>query len=352
MSTTTDYSADEWRAISAAPVAAGLFITSRFNAVARAGSPEWQRSLHTQVDPSMGACQHSRRAYVRPAHKGSSLTLQRFASRCVGRRDGTPVADDQRADRRTQWIPGSVSPCRSRRPPHIMVWRKRGTCAHIIPHRIGTRHERAGETRVLERIGSRDGRLARGVLASAIDRPFDAERRAALGLCAPFASHTLHRCAEGFDSIVGLAGGALDRPNASASGPAALVAVGCRRGACPGRLALVARAVRDHRPAVHDDEQRWNGCLLWRGPRRSTRSTIVSALEKAFGKSNISGNLRLDRNVRRAAWLPRLDDVFAAVKTPGVDLSLSGDALNLGAGCLRPTDRRSPTGCAASLGRH
>lgn len=78
----------------------------------------------------------------------------------------------------------------------------------------------------------------------------------------------------------------------------------------------------------------------------------MSALEKAFGKSNISGNLRLDRNVRRAAWLPRLDDVFAAVKTPGVDLSLSGDALNLGAGCLRPTDRRSPTGCAASLGRH
>jgi outer membrane protein OmpA-like peptidoglycan-associated protein len=62
----------------------------------------------------------------------------------------------------------------------------------------------------------------------------------------------------------------------------------------------------------------------------TTRFTIVSALEKTFGKGSVTGDLQVDRRVTRAAWLPRLDELVAAVRTPGVDLSLTGNTLNVG----------------------
>jgi OOP family OmpA-OmpF porin len=69
----------------------------------------------------------------------------------------------------------------------------------------------------------------------------------------------------------------------------------------------------------------------------------VSALGTAFGQSNISGgDLRVDPSVKRAAWLPRLGDLFGALKTPGVDLSLTGDAIKLG-GWLSAADRQALT---------
>ena len=70
----------------------------------------------------------------------------------------------------------------------------------------------------------------------------------------------------------------------------------------------------------------------------STRSAIVSALGKAFGEVNINGGLRLDPTVKRAGWLPRLDDLCAALKTPGAEVSLTGDAINVG-GWLSAADR-------------
>ena len=75
---------------------------------------------------------------------------------------------------------------------------------------------------------------------------------------------------------------------------------------------------------VHDDD---------------ARSAIVRALNTTFGESNVSGDLRIDRDVRPATWLPRISDLLASVKTPGVDLSLDGDAVSLG-GWLSTSDRQ------------
>ncbi len=72
----------------------------------------------------------------------------------------------------------------------------------------------------------------------------------------------------------------------------------------------------------------------------STRSAIVTALGKTFGEANVSGDLRIDRNVKQAAWLPRLDDLFGALKMPGVDLSLTGDTVRIG-GWLSAADRQA-----------
>jgi outer membrane protein OmpA-like peptidoglycan-associated protein/uncharacterized protein YidB (DUF937 family) len=73
---------------------------------------------------------------------------------------------------------------------------------------------------------------------------------------------------------------------------------------------------------------------------QATRTAIVNSLSAAFGESNISGELRIDGNVRPAAWRPRLDDLFAALKTSGADLSLTGDAIKLG-GWLSAADRQA-----------
>jgi OOP family OmpA-OmpF porin len=88
----------------------------------------------------------------------------------------------------------------------------------------------------------------------------------------------------------------------------------------------------------------------------TTRTAIVNALRTTFGDANVSGDIRVDRNVRRAPWLPRLGDLFAYLKRPGVDFSLNGNAISLG-GWLSSADRLALTdqlrglfGSQASIG--
>jgi OmpA-OmpF porin, OOP family len=72
----------------------------------------------------------------------------------------------------------------------------------------------------------------------------------------------------------------------------------------------------------------------------ATRTAIVSALGTTFGSTNVDCSLRTDRNVKRAAWLPRIGDLSAALKVPGAELTLNGNVLNLG-GWLSATDRQA-----------
>jgi OmpA-OmpF porin, OOP family len=74
----------------------------------------------------------------------------------------------------------------------------------------------------------------------------------------------------------------------------------------------------------------------------ATRTAIVTALRTTFGEANIEGNVRIGRNVKRAAWLPRLGELSAAVKTPGVELSVNGNVIGLG-GWLSTADRQALT---------
>jgi len=74
----------------------------------------------------------------------------------------------------------------------------------------------------------------------------------------------------------------------------------------------------------------------------ATKAAIVSSLETAFGAGNVSGDLRIDRNVRHAAWLPRLGDLSAAVKAPGAMLAVNGNAIKLG-GWVSAADRQALT---------
>ncbi len=88
----------------------------------------------------------------------------------------------------------------------------------------------------------------------------------------------------------------------------------------------------------------------------ATRTTIVRALNTTFGETNVSGDLRTDRSVKPASWLPRLDDLLTSVKNPGVELALDGDAINLG-GWLSAAERqaigdkvRGVVGATATIG--
>lgn len=72
----------------------------------------------------------------------------------------------------------------------------------------------------------------------------------------------------------------------------------------------------------------------------ATRTAIVSALQSTFGQSNIDGTLGVDANVKRASWLPRLGGLLSTVDTPGVDVSLNGDTVNVG-GWLSAEQRKS-----------
>jgi outer membrane protein OmpA-like peptidoglycan-associated protein len=69
----------------------------------------------------------------------------------------------------------------------------------------------------------------------------------------------------------------------------------------------------------------------------ATRRAIVEAMQKAFGADRNSGELEVDRNVRPAAWLPRVGELMAALR-PGVEFSLDGDRISLG-GWLSAADR-------------
>ena len=75
----------------------------------------------------------------------------------------------------------------------------------------------------------------------------------------------------------------------------------------------------------------------------ATRLAIVKGLGLSVGPRSISGDLRIDPNVRRATWLPRFAGLFEALKTPGVDISLDGNAVKLG-GWLTAVDRQALIG--------
>ncbi len=72
----------------------------------------------------------------------------------------------------------------------------------------------------------------------------------------------------------------------------------------------------------------------------STQNAIVSALRTTFGDANVDGTLRVDRNVRQAAWLPRLNELAAALRTPGVEFNVNGNNVSLG-GWLSAADRQA-----------
>jgi len=74
----------------------------------------------------------------------------------------------------------------------------------------------------------------------------------------------------------------------------------------------------------------------------ATRTSIINALQTAFGAANVEGTLRIDPNVKPASWLTRLGDLVAALNVPGVDFSLTGDRINLG-GWLSAAQRQSLT---------
>jgi flagellar motor protein MotB/uncharacterized protein YidB (DUF937 family) len=71
-----------------------------------------------------------------------------------------------------------------------------------------------------------------------------------------------------------------------------------------------------------------------------TETAIVDALRTTFGAGNVSGDLKVDRNVKRASWLPRAGDLVTALKTPGTEVSLNGNAVSVG-GWLSASDRQA-----------
>ena len=84
-----------------------------------------------------------------------------------------------------------------------------------------------------------------------------------------------------------------------------------------------------------------DGKVVYSGRVRDdvARQTIVDALQMVFGPDPISGELRVDRNVRPAAWLPRIGELMAALPA-GVEFSLDGDRVQFG-GWLSAAEREA-----------
>ena len=74
----------------------------------------------------------------------------------------------------------------------------------------------------------------------------------------------------------------------------------------------------------------------------STRTAIGEALRATFGVGNVSGDVRVDRNVKKIAWLPRAGELFGLLKRPGIEFSLDGDQVNVG-GWVSAADRTALT---------
>ena len=74
----------------------------------------------------------------------------------------------------------------------------------------------------------------------------------------------------------------------------------------------------------------------------STRTAISDALRATFGAGNVSGDVRVDRDVKRITWSTRLGELFGYLKRPGVEFSLDGDAVSLG-GWLSSAERQALT---------
>jgi outer membrane protein OmpA-like peptidoglycan-associated protein/uncharacterized protein YidB (DUF937 family) len=71
-----------------------------------------------------------------------------------------------------------------------------------------------------------------------------------------------------------------------------------------------------------------------------TKSAVLVALAKTYGETNIKGDLRVDRTVSPARWVPRLGDLLTTIKAPGVDVTLSDDTINVG-GWVSAVDRQA-----------
>ena len=87
-----------------------------------------------------------------------------------------------------------------------------------------------------------------------------------------------------------------------------------------------------------------DGMVTYAGRVRdeSTRATILTALRAAFGEGNVAGEIRVDPDVRRASWLPRIRELLGYLKISGVDFLLSGNAASIG-GWVSEADRKALT---------
>ena len=126
-----------------------------------------------------------------------------------------------------------------------------------------------------------------------------------------------------------------------------------KRGGWPGWLPWVAAAALAlaalmwlRAPAGTVDPQlalsNRDGKITYSGVVRdeATREEIVNSLRATFGEANVQGDLRVDRNVKRAEWVPRVGELFAALKTPGAEFSMNGNTVNLG-GWLSAAERQA-----------
>ncbi len=80
----------------------------------------------------------------------------------------------------------------------------------------------------------------------------------------------------------------------------------------------------------------------------ATRSAVANALRATFGDANVSGDLRVDGNVRQAPWLARLGEILTSLRQPGVEFTLNGNSLSLG-GWLSAADRQALSDKARGL---
>jgi OmpA-OmpF porin, OOP family len=85
-----------------------------------------------------------------------------------------------------------------------------------------------------------------------------------------------------------------------------------------------------------------DGKITYEGTVRDerTRQAIVDGLNSVFGAANVSGNLAIDGSVKSIDWLSRLPDLLAALRTPGVELTVNGNQVDVG-GWLSAADRQA-----------
>jgi outer membrane protein OmpA-like peptidoglycan-associated protein/uncharacterized protein YidB (DUF937 family) len=74
----------------------------------------------------------------------------------------------------------------------------------------------------------------------------------------------------------------------------------------------------------------------------ATRTGIANSLRSTFGAGNVQGDVRVDKNVKASSWLKNPGELFGALKTPGAEVSIKGNEINVG-GWLSPAERQATT---------
>jgi OOP family OmpA-OmpF porin len=94
-----------------------------------------------------------------------------------------------------------------------------------------------------------------------------------------------------------------------------------------------------------------NGRILYTGtmPDTASRNAIVAALHDGFG-DRMEGSLLIDAHVDHPAWLPRIHDLIATLKTPGAEMSLAGATVQLGGWLSAPDAQTLNTSVHRILG--